>query len=88
MLQNHARNLTPPGKGQTFTSGTYSKEDKEEVTSPGDNTFILGQQFFVVFDNLSPEDQQLSIVLINAFAAMSPVDRKVLVAAAEKFAGI
>lgn len=88
--KNHARNLTPPGREMYAGSGTYkvSKDEDDEITSPGNPSLIQGQQFFSVFDNLSSGDKQRLIALTVAFSVMHPDDRGVIVSAAERMAGI
>lgn len=51
-------------------------------------TVVVLQQIMRLFDELSPREQQLLLSLINAFVQMSSDDKRVIVAAAEKMAGL
>lgn len=65
-----------------------SFEETEEDTSPHNQIFALSQQFFLTFDILSMEEKQMLIELTSAFARITLEEKKLLVAAAEKFAGL
>lgn len=88
-MQTTLRKLTPPESNGTNISGTFPIEyEKEEPTSPGNPALMLAHKFFVVFDCLTLENQQLLIALVESFPAVSDPEKKVIVAAVERMAGL
>lgn len=62
--------------------------DPLDDTSPINQVMIMGGQVMSLFDSLSLEEKQWLIELLTAWGRLSTDEKRLIVSAAEKFAGL
>lgn len=63
-----------------------SSSDDEEVTSPTNEGVVMYRELLIVLDQMTPPERMQFLTLANAFVAIGPAEKQLMVIAAERMA--